>query len=208
MDVEYSINGTNFRTFGVFVAGSSGITDKLKRKEGLSESWAEYHGKVYDLSKIIYEERTITLSCFIEAANKGEFLDRANAFLNEFDKTGTQRLQIDVIENKPLVYEIFCPDAVSVDKKWNDSEMVGTFSLKLIEPDPVKRVIKGAGATSITLTCSSLLTIFWGDGTKTDNVSGTGVTLSHNTNGYIIIAGRIDLITGFSTTGTVIWNKL
>ena len=43
-----------------------------------------------------------------------------------------RRLVIDII--KPL-YEVYCKDG-AISKKWNDNLMVGTFKLKLIEPEP------------------------------------------------------------------------
>ncbi|WGU70641.1 hypothetical protein QIU18_00335 [Capnocytophaga canimorsus] len=38
-----------------------------------------------------------------------------------------------------MVYEVYCKDAIEITKKWNDSTMVGTFDLKLIEPEPIKK---------------------------------------------------------------------
>ena len=56
------------------------------------------------------------------------------------------------------------------------------------------------------------ITIFWGDGTKTEDVYGENVTVKkdYSTEGiyYTIVAGVIEDITDFGTNGIVVWNKL
>ena len=71
---------------------------------------------------------------------------------------------------KPLIYEVYAKDAIEVDKTWNDALMVGTFKLKLREPEPVKRVLKhirvgeSTKTCEITLTSTKYVNIYWGDG--------------------------------------------
>lgn len=213
MDVNYSINNQNFKSYGVYVSKSDGIIDNLDLKEPLSVEWPDYHGQVMDLSKPRYQPREITLSCFIVGVGKDEFIERVSLFLAQFQKPNTQRLHLSVHSAKPLVYEVYCPGSVGLNKKWSDEQMVGTFELKLREPEPVKRVLKfGAGTATITLTSARMLTVFWGDGTKTTDVFGTAKTITHlysdSADHYIIIAGVIEDITGFSSNATVVWNRL
>jgi hypothetical protein len=95
--------------------------------------------------------------------------------------------------------------------------MIGTFSLKLIEPDPVKRVIRhqriseATKTLTITLTTDKTILIYWGDGQKSE-VFGTNASVSHNyvQDGifYAIVAGVIEDITDFQTNGIIVWNKL
>ena len=95
--------------------------------------------------------------------------------------------------------------------------MVGTFSLKLKEPDPVKRVVRhqkiseATKVLNVTLTTNKAVTIHWGDGTKSEDVYGTNITVSHTytNNGvyYAIISGVIEKISAFKTNGIVVWNK-
>ena len=47
-DVEYYINGKNFKEFGVFVSDSDGLVGRLERKETLQVDWDNYHGIVRD----------------------------------------------------------------------------------------------------------------------------------------------------------------
>jgi hypothetical protein len=94
--------------------------------------------------------------------------------------------------------------------------MTGTFSLKLIEPDPVKRIIRhqriseATKTLTVSLTSNKVVTVYWGDGKHTEAYGN--VTLSHNydSNGiyYAIVAGVIEEITDFFTNGIVVWNKI
>lgn len=131
--------------------------------------------------------------------------------------TGRNELTILIDPEKPLIYEVYNENGVSVSKQWRDELMVGTFSLKLQDPDPVKRILKftqtdAATTHTITLTSAKSVTIYWGDGTKTEDVYGTDISVSHTypaTGDYFaVIAGVIENITDFSTNGTIVWNKL
>jgi hypothetical protein len=216
-DVEYYIDGKNFKDFGVYVSASSGLVGKLERKEALTVDWDNYHGKVVDKKRHRYKERTITLDCFIEASGKSSFVEWVNLFMDLFDKEGDVRLKVEYDgKTKPLVYEVYCPDAVDVSKKWSDELMVGTFKLKLIECEPVKKVLRHIGSSSntkvqISVTSSKLLNIYWGDGTHTFDVSGER-TIEHtytNPGIYdIIITGVIEDISNFSTNAIIVWDRL
>lgn len=127
------------------------------------------------------------------------------------------RLTIDIHPTKALVYEVYLPDGTDISKEWNDSKMVGTFSLKLKEPEPVKRVLKhfrvneNSKTVTITLTTEKLVNIYWGDGTTTQDVYGTQtITHDYSENGeyYVIVTGVIEDIAKFSTNAIIVWNKL
>lgn len=219
-DVEYYVNGKNFKDFGVYVSASAGLVGRLERKESLEVDWDNYHGKVIDLKRPRYKERTITLDCFIEASSRSEFVNWVNMFMEEFDKEGTVRLKCEYDGKvKPLVYEVYVPDEVDVEKTWgtyNNDLMVGTFSLKLVECEPVKRVLRHIGnadsKATITVTSTKFLNVYWGDGSHTFNVHGRNVALEHTyaeAGEYdIIVSGVIEDIEDFSTNAIVIWEKL
>ncbi len=215
----YLIDGIDIKeTFGVCVSDSDGVVDRPKLKPPTSVSWDDYHGEAVDLQHKFYDPREITLSCFIRANSKNEFIAQVSAFQQLFDKAGTQRLLIDVHPIKPLVYEVYCKDAIDVSKTWNNKLMVGTFKVKLVEPEPVKRVLKHIRANeatktcTITLTSTKLVNIYWGDGSVDEDISGTDYTITHdyadNGDYFAIITGCIDEITEFSTTAILVWNKL
>lgn len=217
-DIAYLVDGVNFKDFGVYVSGSDGILNRPKLKAPTSLSWDNYHGESVDLMHKFYEPREITLSCFIKAESKIDFITRLAEFERQFDKLGTQRLVIDVHPVKPLIYEVYCKDAIEVTKEWNDNLMVGTFKLKLIEPEPLKRVLKhirvgeATKRCTVTLTSRKYVNIYWGDGEVDMDVSGENKTITHDyaTNGdyFPVVTGCIDEISKFETNAIVVWNKL
>lgn len=218
--LEYYLDGVNFKDYNVRVSGSSGIVDSLKMKDPFSVNWNDEHGETIDLSDPRFESREITLDCFIKAEGKIDFVNKVNNFFSVFRQSGTHRLMIDINPTKPLVYEVYCPNAIAVSKTWNDELMVGTFSLKLKEPDPVKRVLKHIAVNSqmrtitVTIKSTRLFSIHWGDGEHTYDIGGndTAQTITHtyaaNGSYFPIITGVIESITEFSTNAIVVWNIL
>lgn len=233
--LAYLLDGVDFKTYGVGVSKGKGFTDGLKMKEPLKVEFNGYHGEVIDLTRPRYEAREITLECFIDrAGGKMAFVQAMMDFLEQFRAkhqlpnntpagaelcaAGLHRLTLDIHPTKPLIYEVYLPDATNVDKEWNDKRMVGTFTLTLREPEPVKRVLKHMRTSeanksiSLTITTSKLVNIYWGDGTTTQDVCGTNVTVTHDysENGeyFAVITGVIEEIEAFSTNAIVVWNKL
>lgn len=219
--LEYYLNGINFRDFGVRVESSSGVLDLPKLKTPASIDWPDYHGKVVDLTAKRYEEREITLNCWMKASGKMDFTERVNRIYENLQADGTARLMISIHPTKPLIYEIYAADGVAINKKWHDDKMIGTFSLKFKEPDPVKRIVRhqrindGSKELTIALNSDKVVNIYWGDGSVTEDVYGdhTGTKALKHTydeNGvyYVVVAGVIEEITNFSTNGIIVWNKL
>ena len=215
--LAYYINGTDLKDWGVYVSESKGVLDRPKLKTPPAVNWDDYHGQVVDLRDKRVEAREITLDCFMKATGKLDFAAKLNTFLDVFSKDGTQRLTVEIDPDKPLIYEVYNESGVSISKRWNDDLMVGSFSLKLKEPEPVKRILKftrtNTDATAtITLTSNKTVTVYWGDGAKTEDVYGTNITISHTYgqfgNYFIVIAGVVEDITGFTSNGITVWNKL
>lgn len=220
-DVEYYIDGKNFKEFGVYVSKSTGLTGRLAPKEALNVDWDSYHGVSRSKKRKRYKERVITLECFIQASSRSAFVEWMDLFLSQFDGEGNHRLKIEYDGNtKPLVYEVELLEEVDPEKTWGkdpDDEMVGTFKLQLTEDEPVKRVLRHIGTTanskaSVTLSSYKLVDIYWGDGTHTYNVKGNAQTIEHTYSEPgeydIILAGVIEDITEFSTNAIVIWEIL
>jgi hypothetical protein len=216
--LAYSIDGTDFKAWDIYVSESNGLLDRPKMKAPVSVDWPDYHGEIVDLENKILQPREITLNCFMKANGKVDFVTKLNDFLDVFSRPNTQRLMVDIHPTKPLLYEVYNENGVAINKRWNDDLMVGTFTLKLKEPDPVKRIVRhqrlsnDTKTLTITLTSKKAVTIFWGDGTQTNDVYGTDVTASHEytTDGifYAIVAGVIEEIESFTTNGIIVWNKL
>lgn len=218
MTVTYYLDGVDLATYGVRVSGSKGLFCRPKLKEPVKVKWPTYNGEAVDLRKRYYDSRDIELDCFIVASSDVEFISKANTFISLFDKSGTIRLSVVVDGSEPIIYEVYSAEGIDINKEWRSSNMVGTFTLKLNEPEPLKKVLKYTRTSvanktvSITVTSAKLLNIYWGDGTHTYDVSGTALVVTHDyaANGtfYPVITGNIDEITSLTTTGTVVWSKL
>lgn len=214
----YLLDGVNFKEYGVYVSGSDGVMNRPKMKAPATLNWDNYHGESVDLSHKFYESREITLSCFVKAESKMDFIKKITTFEQQFDKMGTNRLVIDVHPVKPLIYEVYCKDAIEISKEWSDELMVGTFKLKLIEPEPVKRVLKHIRVNESTKTCTITLTstkyvnIYWGDGSVDYDISGDAVKITHNydVNGdyFPVVTGCIDEISSFETNAIIVWERI
>jgi hypothetical protein len=232
--LAYKLDGVNFKDYGVYVSASKGLLDGLKMKEPNKVEFDGYHGTAVDLSRPRFEERSITLECFMHVkGGKMAFVQAVKTFVEQFHAkhvapasgmessvcpAGLHRLTVDIHPTKPLLYEVYLPDGMEVDKTWNDSKMVGTFSLKLTEPEPVKKVIKHLRVSeetkrlTITLTTTKLVNIYWGDGTQMQDVYGTNVTITHDYaedgDYFAIITGVIEDVTNVDTNGIIVWDKL
>jgi hypothetical protein len=216
-ELSYAINGIDFKEWGITVSESSGLLDRPKLKSPFKIDWPDYHGQVIDLTRKRVEAREIELTCWMKAAGKIDFVTKLNSFLEIFQADGTQRLTVDIHPTKPLLYEVYNENGISIEKRWRNDMMIGTFSLKLTEPDPVKRIVRhqriseATKTLTVTLTSYKTVLIYWGDGGK-DEIYGTNVTISHDYDQegvfYAIIAGVIEDITDFQTNGIIVWNKL
>jgi uncharacterized ubiquitin-like protein YukD len=183
-EVRYSINGNYFKSFGIYVSESKGLGDTLKRKKSNSFDWSEYNGSSIDLMRPRYESREIELNCFIEGPNWQLLFDKFNTIIrDEFSKSGTQRLLIEPFGYKAMPYEVYLEDSVQLTKRFKDGQMFGTFSLKLIEPNPIKKVIYFTGSSlNLSYNSQSETEIFYGNGLKETakgNVSLSGKVLAN-----------------------------
>lgn len=185
-EVKYSVNGHLFKDFNVFVSDSPGITDGLERKPVQTYDWAEYHGTAPDLRKPKYKERKFTLKCFIDADNWENLFEVFKDFIREqFSKPGTQRLHITPFETETLPYEVYLQDDIKLDKKFRQGRMVGTFDLVLIEPNPIKRVLKTTLDTfKLSYEIDSDTEIFFGDGTKQTGRGNVNLTKDYSVPSY------------------------
>lgn len=223
-DVEYYVDGINFKDYGVYVSQEVGLTGRLAQKESLSIDYDNYHGITRHRSRKRYKERTITLECFIEAKSRAEFVQKQGEFFALFDGDGTRRLKVEYNGiSRPLCYEVDLTEEVEMSKVWsryNSDLNVGTFKLKLQEDEPVKKVLRHIATTAndtkhpatITLTTTKMVNVYWGDGSVDYNVKGTAKSLSHTyaeAGEYeIVITGVIEDITDFATNAILLWDIL
>lgn len=219
--LEYYLDGQSLKdVFHVRVSDSRGVIDGLKMKSPFAVDFNDENGEFVDLVNPVFEPRDLSFDCWIKADGKSDFVDKVHALETVFRNGGTHRLMIVTNPTKPLVYEVYLPNGVAISKKWRDEVMIGTFTLNLREPEPVKRVLKHIVVNDASKTCQVKITsdrffnIYWGDGSADYDVAGTGeeVTLTHeyaaNGDYYPIITGVIKEITNFSTNAIVVWSEL
>ena len=209
--VSYFLDEHNFLGYGVYVQASNGITTIPQIKEPLTYDWGTADGLDYHQDGVRYQERTIQLKCIMEANTFPELLNKALTFFSLLIANRTLRLRI-MAGDKALVYEVICKDEVSLVPDFShQNKCVGTFTLRLIEPEPVKRVLYGNGTCSITIKSKSPVNIYWGDGTHAFGVSGNDVsqTVSHSvSSNYVIITGEPNDFTSFTSNFTTVWSRL
>lgn len=200
-EVKYVLNGHLFKDFNVFVSDSPGITDGLERKPVQTYDWAEYHGTAPDLRKPKYKERKFTLKCFIDADNWENLFEVFKDFIREqFSKPGTQRLHITPFDNETLPYEVYLQDDIKLEKKFRQGRMVGTFDLVLIEPNPIKRVLKTALDTfKLSYEIDSDTEIFFGDGTKQTGRGNVSLTKDYSVPSYEVSGFSLVSISGVNS---------
>lgn len=215
--IEYLIDGVNIKDYGVYVSASYGILDKPEFKEPLKIDFDNYHGEMVDLEHKFYKPRNIKLNCFIKANGRMDFIQKADLFSRQFRKKGTHRLHIAVHPIKPLIYDTYLSEAIEYDKTWNAGLMVGTFTLSLREPDPVKKVLRQFSLdknSKCTIKISTIksVSIYWGDGTAQHDIFGDNVVVEHNYKEageyFISVTGCIDEIKSFETNAIVVWEEL
>ncbi|NML70025.1 hypothetical protein HHL23_09450 [Chryseobacterium sp. RP-3-3] len=167
-EVKVSLNGKNFKDFEVYVSEYNNLVGKLERKDITTYDWAEYHGSSPDLRKPKFKERQLELKCFIRGDNWESLFGNFKDFIiEEFSKPGTQRLHIKPFGGKTLAYEVYVKDEIIPEKTFRNGEMFGVFSVKMIEPNPIKKVLRTMlDQFSLSYEIDSETEIFMGDGTK------------------------------------------
>lgn len=184
-EVAYSVNHYPFKEDWIFVSESKGIADALKRKKVQTYSWAEYHGSSDDLKNPKYESREIELKCFVEGENWEQMHNRFSSFTDKFQKSGTQRLHITPFEYKTLPYEVYLQDDVNLEKGFKKGRMVGVFSIKLIEPNPRKIVLKTSlDKFKLSYESTTETELFFGDGTKQTARGNVNFTKNYQSPSY------------------------
>ena len=222
--VNYYINGTDIRSFGVHVSAGKGLFSMPERKKGVSHSYDDEHGISVDTESCFVKERKITLSCFTDKMTHSQFLTALANFKLALMTGGLFQLLLSIEGTEPIPYMVYWDGKADVTPKYNGSKQIGTFELTLVEPEPVKRVWKVVTtaaeeqvAISLTSGLSKYYSIYWGDGEMdVDLTIGEGMNHEYAAAGtyYIVLTGDVArLVTTTSSnstqrTVTQLWNQL
>jgi hypothetical protein len=199
-EVKYFVNNNNFRDYGVYVSDSIGVADALERKTVQSYDWAEYHGTSANLRNLKFKERKIELKCFVDGDNWEVMLANFLAFKDQFAKSGTQRIHIIPFEFKTLAYEVYIQEDISLEKTFRKGRMVGIFTINLIEPNPIKTVLK-TSLDQFKLSYESTIEteIFFGDGTKQTARGNVNFTKNYESPSYESSGINLISVSGVNT---------
>lgn len=215
--IKYTINGTSLSHWGVLVSKTKGLHDLPKMKQPLTVNWPDRHGEQVDLTAPRYEAREITLECVILAEGRDEFLETLNTFITEaLLGPGLKQLVVEYETTMPLVYLVYFAAGIDINRQtsWDAARMAGTFTMKLREPEPFKKVYKfvAVGETmqcNISFTSPGQVTVYWGDGAMSETNTGTpSLQHEYDTEGvfYVAVYGVVEEITNISTNATLVWN--
>lgn len=215
--IRYSIDGVDLSSLGIIVQKAKGLFVMPKMKDPLKTSWPTRHGVLVDLSQPVYDVREITLECAIKADSRISFLTSLNSIIYTLlYKPNLRQLRVDLVEDKPLLYFCYMQDGLDVElaTKWNEANHIGLFTLKLIEPEPLKRVYmfnaQEQTQLSLQFNTTSLFTIYWGDGAVSTVSSGTTSANHQYAQGtyYIALVGMVNEIINLESYPNLIlvWN--
>ena len=100
-------------------------------------------------------------------------------------------------------------DDVQLNKTFKDGKMVGIFTLKLIEPNPIKKVLRVNG-NMLHLSYNSKFEteISYGNGEKDIAYSNASLSKVLPSGSIVVIAGNIENISNLITDAEVLWERL
>lgn len=185
-EVKVSLNGKNFKDYEVRVSEYNNLVGLLERKDVTTYDWAEYHGVSVNLRNPKFKERELELKCFIRGNNwESLFANFKEFVIGEFSKSGTQRLHIKPFEAKTLAYEVYIKNEVIPEKVFRDGEMFGVFTLKMIESNPIKIVLKTPlDKFNLSYESTTETELFFGDGTKQTARGNVNFTKNYESPSY------------------------
>jgi hypothetical protein len=141
-EVVYNLNGKYFKDYDIFISSSDGMFDGLKPKKQNTYDWAEYSGVASDINqKLIFEVRKFTLTGFVKGSDFDSMINNFWAVFSELNKSGRQRLTVEPFGMKTRIYDINIEEAPEINKTFKNGACFATFTIKLIEQKPIKKIL-------------------------------------------------------------------
>lgn len=145
MKVQYAIDNFLFETDSrkIYVTSSKGMLDNPEPKEPFKVDYPFRHGEevFWSPNEVMYKARNITIECFIVASSNSDLITQFNAlcavFRGQMGKK-LRRLYVQVDTLAPLFYDVYLSGKIELEKKWSQGQIVGKFTLNLVEPYPTK----------------------------------------------------------------------
>lgn len=140
--ITYKIDGVDIREYGIHVSGATGLLSLPERKAGISHSYDDEHGIEVDTGVAFVKERKIKLTCFTDRSSHYLAIGKINNFKRKLMEPGLHRLEVFVSNANALPFDVYLSGGVEVSIKYNGDYQVATATFTLVEPHPVKRVLK------------------------------------------------------------------
>ena len=84
-----------------------------------------------DLTEPIFESREIVLDCFVVGDNEEDMHLKFRALHMQFQQSGLQRLTISPFDYRPLVYQVYMPEAAEYFKNFHSDSQRKTTQLSI-----------------------------------------------------------------------------
>ena len=209
--IIYTVAGVDLANYGIVVTSADGLMDLPKPRGRTAQEWTDTHGQMISTGRPLYSAREIKLSCAMPCEGLGDFAQKATA-VKELFMGGDLITLTAAIGDTLLPFLVYVDDEISFTRKWAGGKLIASFSVKLIEPEPLKRVYKAiAASVKLAITTPTPVNVYWGDGkTQYDAQSST---IAHQysdgkTSHIVIITGNINNLTSTLTNSSLLWNLL
>lgn len=142
MNITYTFNNKEFvANYGVRVQSATGLLDIPDRKDIQKYEFPDSNGYSPELSTVVYEERRITLKCYIKAATPQLLVENYYKICYDLkSQTAVKNLVVVITPStgtaKTLTFACYTEKISKIEKKIKDGINIGTFTIDLIEPEP------------------------------------------------------------------------
>lgn len=201
--------GNSNSSYAVHVEKSTGLIGKPSLKSVEQFDWKYLHGTTPDLRNRRYQNKEITLECWMTADSKQQLAERFDNFLRYFnyDDVILMKVTWDTDNDnggaappnphvaKGLFAIVYLNKVDGVKFKWHRGKNIVRFNLVFVDPYPVKRVYHYTGTSGVGVVYDIIsdteIDIFTDNGDRVyDILTETGKILCP-INTYILVCGDI-----------------
>jgi hypothetical protein len=137
MRIDYTFDGNSFAGYGVYIEKSGGLLGKTKRKSPETYEYPGENGFIPDLVAVVYEARTITLSCLMLADSAIQLITVYESFTSIlYNKTALCVLNLKIDGVTRLSFNCYVKEVSDMSKSFRDGRNAGEFTITFIEPKP------------------------------------------------------------------------
>lgn len=137
MNIVYTYNGVDLKTYGVSVSKGRGFLGDPERKDPKKYEYPDENGYIPDLVDPVYKERTITLECYIVADNPVQLATKHKTFTRAMTGvTGLVPFTVTINGTQVFSGSVYADKVSDINKTFSDGKNVGTFNLTIVEPNP------------------------------------------------------------------------